>query len=460
MLLFALLLLEVLVFGALFMGIFLTILVSFGWVPAPELSRARRQFSGFGMGDERLPNRILFPVLGILMNLCMGNLYAWSVFRIPLQKAYGWSAFDATVPFALSIAFFAVAMVIAGRMQDKLGPRTVAMVGGILVGVGFILSALIGNTLTGLYLSFGVIAGLGIGAAYVTPLAVTIKWWPDRRGLMTGLVVLGFGAGAIIGGIGGPLLIVNVGVLTTFMIFGIFFGAVITFCGALLRNPPPGYKPAGWSHPAPAPGAKVAKADFTAGEMVATPQFWLLWIMYLISAGTGLIIISQASPIGQEITGLTPVVAGGALTILAIYNVLGRLVFVAISDAIDRRNAMALVFGFYLVSLVLILPNAANFWIYVIGLILVGLAFGGTLTLMPAFTADFFGTRNLGVNYGLMFSAYGVAGGVLTLYAIRIREVTGGWTTTFEYLAFACALGVFLTFVTKTPAPEGVEAKT
>jgi len=181
--------------------------------------------------EERLPNRMLFPVLGILMNLCMGNLYAWSVFRNPLMKAYGWSAFEATVPFALSIAAFAVGMVIAGRWQDKVGPRTVAMTGGILLGVGFVLSSFLGSTLAGLYITFGVIVGLGIGFAYVTPIATTVKWWPDKRGLMTGLVVLGFGAGAIFGGIGGPILIGQVGVLTTFLIFGIGFGAIVTVCG-------------------------------------------------------------------------------------------------------------------------------------------------------------------------------------------------------------------------------------
>jgi len=411
------------------------------------------------MADERLPNRMLFPILGILMNLCMGNLYAWSVFRIPLQKAYGWSAFDATVPFALSIAFFAVAMVIAGRMQDKLGPRTVGMVGGILVGLGFILSSMIGNTLSGLYLSFGVIAGLGIGAAYVTPLTTTIKWWPDKRGLMTGLVVLGFGAGAIIGGIGGPILIANVGVLTTFLIFGIIFGAVITFCAALLRNPPPGYKPAGWSPPAPAPGAKAVKADFSPGEMVGTLPFWLLWVMYLIAAGVGLIVISQASPIGQEIAGLTPVVAGGALTMLAVFNGLGRPGFGYVSDAIGRKNAMALIFAMYIVSLLFVLPNATNFATYAIGVCIVGFAFGGTLALMPAFTADFFGTKNLGINYGWLFSAYGVAGGVLSLFAIQVRTATGAWTTAFWYLTMACAVGLVLSLITRAPAPKEAEVK-
>ncbi|HZY30915.1 MAG TPA: OFA family MFS transporter, partial [Candidatus Methylomirabilis sp.] len=387
---------------------------------------------------------MLFPVLGIFINLCLGNLYSWSVFRIPLQKAYGWTAMEATVPFALSIAFFAVAMVIAGRLQDKMGPRTVGMVGGVLVGAGFILSGIMGSTLTGLYIAFGVIGGLGMGCAYVTPLATTIKWWPDKRGLMTGLVVMGFGAGAIIGGIGGPLLIAGVGVMTTFIIFGIAFGAIVTFSAALLRVPPPGYKPAGWSPPAPAPGAKVVKAEYGPGEMVATLPFWLLWIEYVIAAGVGLIVISQASPIGQEVAKLTPVVAGGALTILAVFNGLGRPGFGYISDAIGRKNGMTLIFAMYIASLVFVLPNATTFGAYVVGLCLVGFAFGGTLALMPAFTADFFGTKGLGINYGWLFSAYGVAGGVLTLTAAKVRAVTGAWTTAFWYLAILCAVGLVL----------------
>ena len=411
------------------------------------------------MAEERLPNRVLFPILGTLMNLCMGNLYSWSVFRIPLQKLYGWSAFEATVPFALSIAFFSVGLIIAGRIQDRIGPRTVAMVGGILVGVGFLLSGPMGSTLTGLYIAFGVIAGLGLGAAYVTPLAVTIKWWPDKRGLMTGIVVMGFGAGAIIGGIGGPILIGSVGVSTTFVIFGIIFGGVITACGAMLRNPPPGYKPAGWSPPAPAPGVKVAKVDFTVGEMVATLPFYLLWIMYFISAGVGLIVISQASPIGQEIAGLTPVVAGGALTMLAVFNGLGRPGFGWISDAIGRKNAMALIFAMHLVSLLFILPNATTFATYALGVCLVGFAFGGTLALMPAFTSDFFGTKNLGINYGAVFTAYGAAGGVLSLFAIQVRVAAGDWKTAFWYLVIACVLGLALTFITRAPAPKEAEAK-
>ena len=403
------------------------------------------------MAEEKLPNRIIFPVLGILMNLCMGNLYAWSVFRNPLMKQFGWSAAEATVPFQLSIVFFGVAMVLAGRWQDKVGPKKVAMVGGILVGLGFILSSFFGSTLTGLYITFGVIGGIGIGCAYVTPIATTVKWWPDKRGLMTGLVVLGFGAGAIFGGIGGPLMIASYGVLNTFLIFGIAFGAIITVCGMALKNPPAGYKPAGWNPPAPAAGVKVVKQDFTPGEMVGTIQFYLLWIAYFISAAVGLMVISQASPIGQEMAKLTPVAAGGALVFLSVLNGLGRPGYGAISDMIGRKNGVLAIFALHIVALIFVLPNATTFGMYALGVCMVGFAFGGTLALMPAFTADFFGTKNLGINYGWLFSAYAVAGVAGPIVGLKVRAATGAWLNSFYILAAACAVGILVMLITKAP---------
>jgi MFS transporter, OFA family, oxalate/formate antiporter len=409
--------------------------------------------------EERLPNRIMFPLLGIGINMCLGNLYAWSVFRKPLQAAYGWTAAEATLPFQISIAFFAIAMVFAGRWQDKAGPRTVGMVGGVLFGVGFVLSSMIGSTLMGLYLAYGVICGIAMGCAYVTPLAVTIKWWPDKRGLMTGLVVMGFGAGAIIGGIGGPLLISAVGVMTTFLIFGIVFGGVVTLCAAMLRNPPPGYKPAGWSPPAPAPGAKVMRADYSPGEMVGTPQFYLLWTCYFIGSAVGLTLISQASPIGQEMAGLTPVVAGGAVTLLAVFNGLGRPGFGWISDAVGRRNAVILDFVVLIAAMLLVLPNATSFGMYALGVCMVGFGFGGFLALMPAFTADFWGTKNLGINYGWVFSAWGAAGVFGPILGLAVRRATGVWMNAFYIYAGLCVLGIVLMLMTKAPTAKEAEAK-
>jgi OFA family oxalate/formate antiporter-like MFS transporter len=325
------------------------------------------------------------------------------------------------------------------------------MVGGVLVGLGFVLSSFFGNTLTGLYITFGVIGGIGIGCAYVTPIATTVKWWPDKRGLMTGLVVLGFGAGAIFGGIGGPILIASVGVLTTFLIFGIAFGAIIPVCGMALKNPPAGYKPAGWNPPAPAAGAKVVKQDFTPGEMVGTIQFYLLWVAYFISAAVGLMIISQASPIGQEMAKLTPVAAGGALVFLSVLNGLGRPGYGAISDVIGRKNGVLAIFALHIVALIFVLPNATSFGMYALGVCMVGFAFGGTLALMPAFTADFFGTKNLGINYGYLFSAYAIAGVFGPIVGLKVRAATGAWLNSFYILAAACAVGILVMLITKAP---------
>lgn len=404
------------------------------------------------MAEEKLPNRMIFPVAGILINLCLGNLYAWSVFRTPLMKQFGWTVQEATLPFTISIVFFGVAMVLAGRWQDKAGPKVVGMTGGVLTGAGFILSGFLGSTLTALYITFGVLGGIGIGCAYVTPLATTIKWWPDKRGLMTGLVVLGFGAGAIFGGLGGPLLIAQIGVQTTLIIFGFIFGAIITLSAMLLKNPPAGYKPAGWSPPAPAAGAKVLKADYTPGEMVGTIQFYLIWLAYLISASVGLMVISQASPIGQEMAKLTPVAAGGALVFLSIFNGLGRPGYGAISDAIGRKNATLLIFALHIVALVFILPNATTFFLYALGVICVGFAFGGTLAMMPAFTADYFGTKNLGINYGWVFSAYAVAGVTGPILGVKVKAATGAWLNSFYYLAGACVVGAIAVFLLKAPS--------
>ncbi len=301
------------------------------------------------------------------------------------------------------------------------------------------------------------ITGLGIGFAFVTAIAVTLKWWPDKRGLASGLVLMGLGAGAIIGGIAGPLLVQAVGVLTTYLIFGIIFGALVAGCGALLKDPPLGWKPPGWSPPAPPLGVRVVQVDYPPGEMVRTRTFWLVWLMCFISVGVGLTIVSQASPIGQEMAKLTPVVAGSALTMLSLFNALGRPGFGIISDAIGRRNAMALVFPLHFVALVFVLPYATTFGTYIVGLCLVGFAFGGTMALMPAFAADYFGTENVGINYGWLYTAYWAAGLVLTLFAARVRVAAGSWTTVFWLLAGVCVVGRLCAAITRPPAPKAIE---
>lgn len=411
------------------------------------------------MSEERLPNRWLFVAAAIVMQLCLGNLYSWSIFRNPLMELHGWTIQQATLPFTLSIVFFAIGMVFAGRWQDKAGPRPVAITGGIILGTGLFLASQAGDTLPGLYLGYGVLAGLGVGFAYVTPIAVCIKWFPDMRGAIAGLAVFGFGAGSMVGAPLGTALIEKIGVYSTFATFAIAFGVLVSLAGAMLRNPPASYKPAGWTPPSVLAG-HIQKYDYSPSEMVKTIQFWLLWLIYLFWAGVGLMVISQAVPMGSEMADLSPAVAAGALGTTAIFNGLGRLAFGWISDKIGRLPTTVLAQGFYIIALLIVLPNAKTLTTYTAGISMVGFTYGGALALMPAFTADYFGTKNLDINYGWLYSAWGCAGILGPIIGAQVRAATGAWTGAFFILAALSALAAVLAFIIRAPAPRRAAVST
>jgi len=399
--------------------------------------------------------RLRYPIAGILMMLCIGNVYAWSVFRNPLMEMYGWTMAQATYPFQISIAVFAVAMVFAGRWQDRSGPRPVAMLGGVLIALGFVLAGLFSWTLTGIIISFGVIAGIGMGAAYVTPLATTIKWWPDKRGVMTGLVMLGMGAGAIIGGLGAPLLIVQIGVPYTLIVLGIFFGLIIIAAGAVLKAPPAGMV---FGNPVATTAGQskaIEQYQYSAKEMLSTLSFYFIWVSFVIGCGVGLIVISQASPIGQEMAFLTPVVAGGAVVILSIFNGLGRLAFGAISDKIGRKNTFLVAFAIEIATLVLVLPHATTFLVYAIGVSLIGFTYGAFMGVMPSITADYFGTKNIGVNYAWVYTAWGAAGILGPMVGVMMK---GEWASSFYLLAGICVVGMVIMAFMKPPTLKHVQS--
>lgn len=400
----------------------------------------------------RLPNRWIFVAAAIAMQAVLGNLYSWSIFRDPLMERHGWSLAQATVPFQLSIAFFALGVIIGGRWQDRVGPRRVAMVGGAVLGAGFLLASVIGTSLAGLYLAYGVMGGLGIGFAYVTPIATCVKWFPDRRGTVTGLAVLGFGGGTVIGAPVGTALIERIGVYPTFALGGLF-GLTVIAVGSLLRNPPEGFRPAGWEPPP----AREAAREHRPSEMVRRWQFPVLWVAYLLWAGTGLMVISQAAPLGEDLAGLERVAAAGALSAMAIFNALGRPSYGWLSDRIGRRGAAIVAQLVTITALVAVLPNARSFFLYALGISMVGFSFGGALALMPAFTADYFGTRNLGVNYGWMFTAYGTAGIAGPLLAVAVYDATGSWTSVFAILAALSAVVVVLALLLRPPSPQAEE---
>ena len=400
------------------------------------------------MAEQKLMNRWIVVIGALVIQVSLGAVYIWSVFQTPLKAVFpNWSETVVTLPAQIVLAAFALAVIFGGRFQDRLGPRKVATVGGIILGAGLILARFTGNfssagALMWLILTFSIMGGVGIGAAYVCPIATCVKWFPDKRGLITGLAVAGFGAGAfffaplakaLISGGNYQLLgasffgLPKIGVFNTFMTLGVIFLVAVVAGAQLLRNPPAGYIPAGWTPLKPAQSQAPAKADFAPGEMLRTGAFWVLWITYFAGCTAGLQVIMKASPMWQSfrIGQITPPIAEGdfnkiaaagamAVSILAIFNSLGRILWGKISDSIGRKAALAAMFVLCAAAM-LTLDWLRAYPSYLAGICVVGLCFGGYLALYPAVTADFFGTKHYGVNYGWMFSAYG-AGGILGPY--------------------------------------------
>ncbi len=393
-------------------------------------------------------NRWLIMVGAIIIQLCLGAIYAWSVFRKPLQgEPLKLTPTQATLPFALVLISFAIATIIGGRWQDKKGPRLVATVGGILLGLGLILSGLL-KTFPGIVVSYGIISGIGIGLAYVCPISTGVKWFPDMRGLITGISVAGFGAGALIVAPVARALIDSVNVFNTFVILGIIFLILVIIGAQILRNPPEGYKPEGWTPP---PSSTATAYGYTPGEMLATGSFYLIWLIYFFGCATGLMIIGQTSPIGQELAKVSKETAALAVSTLAIFNALGRILWGKISDSLGRMKTLLLIFLICGVAVLLynIIPLFPSY--YWIGISLVGLCFGGYLAVFPAITADFYGTKNVGVNYGLVFTAYGIGGLLGNIFAPQVLEKTKSYNLAFWVAGLLCLIGMVLTLIIKQP---------
>ncbi len=406
------------------------------------------------MAEEKVTNRWVMVVAALVMQLCLGVLYSYSVFRGPLSKELGYTVQQTGYPLMASFFFFAVGMIIAGRWQDKAGPKKVAIFGGILLGVGALLAGVLYKTVGGLVFAYGILGGLGVGFAYVTPIATCIKWFPDMRGTITGLAVFGFGAGTLIFG---PLiskLVASTGIANTFYVVGVIMLIFVCGSGAVYKVPPAGYKPAGWNPPA-ASSATVTKVDWSPNEMMGNAQFYILWLIYFFGAAAGLMIIGQAVPIGVQVAKLDAATAAGGLGTMALLNGLGRLVHGSISDKLGRKNTVILLFAEYLVAFLILLPNSDSFTKWLVGICIVGFSYGGYLALMPSITADYFGTKSLGTNYGYLFTAWGIAGVGGPFMIDWIKASTGAFTNAMYYISAACVAGIVLVFISKKPEFKG-----
>jgi OFA family oxalate/formate antiporter-like MFS transporter len=371
---------------------------------------------------------------GVLMNLALGSLYAWSVFVAPLEKEFGWKRAETSLVFTIAVVTFAITFVFGGRLQDRRGPRPAAFIGAVLVSLGFFLTSLT-SSLTFLYVVFGVIVGAGNGFGYATPIPVASKWFPDKRGLVVGLMVGGYGASSAIIGPLASNLIASIGWRTTFQILGIAFLAMGMAGTFLMANPPAGYRPEGWTPP---PSA-AARRDFTTGEVLRTPQFYLLWVAYCLGTTAGLMTISQLVPMARS-SGLTATAAALALTMGAFGNAGGRILSGWLSDSLGRLTTLRIMVLISALAMPLLFAVREHVALFYLLVIVVYWCYGTQLSVFASTTADFYGTKNLGMNYGALFTAWGAAGVLGPLIAGRVFDATKSYQYAF-YAAAVLALG-------------------
>lgn len=401
---------------------------------------------------------VVVTLAALCINLVLGVLYAWGVIAKALVVEWHWSKTDAALPFTVSTAAFATMMVFAGRWQDKIGPRTVVTIGGCVLGLGLLTSAYASSPAV-MLLTFGVVGGIGIGFGYSATTPPAIKWFhPGKKGLITGIVVSGVGLAAVyISPLTQYLLKVS-SIPQTFFVLGLGTIVSVTLLAQLLANPPEGYRPpspAATPGAAPAPTGGGRNVDWQ--EMLRSPQFYRLWGMFVLTASAGLMIIAHIAIIAKEQAhwewGFVPVV------LLAVFNTAGRVSSGYLSDRIGRTRTMVLAFTLQAVNL-FAFASYTSPTLLVVGSALTGLCYGTIFTLMPAATADFYGVRNLGVNYGLVFTGFGVAGVVGPILGGRIRDLTGSYSVSYAVAGVMLLLGAVLALTTRAPRPVAAATPT
>jgi OFA family oxalate/formate antiporter-like MFS transporter len=395
-------------------------------------------------------NRWGIAFAGVVLQVVLGSVYAWSVFRVPLTKQFHWTIPQVTLTFTISIFVLGVAAFFGGLWLNRSGPRVVALTGALLYGVGTLLAGFSGDRLWWLYLSYGVIGGTGLGFAYIVPISVLVKWFPDRRGLITGIAVGGFGAGALVTAPVATRLIQTVGVLPTFADLGAAYALIGLLTAYFMQNPPAGWLPEGWT-PSPKLTAERSAKDYTLKSALMTWQWWALWLILFLNTSAGISVISQESPIFQELAKVTVIVAAGMVGVVSIGNAFGRVFWAWISDIITRRFAFVVMFLLQVI-LFWVLPTITSATLLTVLSFIILMCYGGGFGTMPAFTADYFGSKNVGPIYGLMLTAWGAASAFGPLLVANMRQATGTYRSGFHVLTAVVLISTLLPFIIRPPA--------
>jgi len=376
---------------------------------------------------------------GTGINLALGVLYTWSIIKSAIPAEWGWTAAQKSDPYAIACFVFAIAMIPAGRLQDKIGPRWVATIGGVAVALGCIIAGLAGSSYVGFVIGFGVFGGIGIGFGYAAATPAAVKWFPaSQTGMIAGLVVAGFGLASVYIAPTAQVLLGAYGVSKTMIIFGLAFFLIVVTLAQFLRNPPAGYIPFDAKAEKRPKGTAASKppVEMEWRQMIRTSNFWLLWTMYCFGAAAGLMVIGSAANMSKAALGPAAFVA---VAVLAVGNAGGRVLAGVVSDIIGRQ--LTLFFAFLLQSAMVLIPlyHGDDSIALLFAVLMIGACYGANLALFPSATKDHFGLKSFGLNYGVMFTAWGVGGLVLPRIAGMVKDMTGN-----EDLAFHIASGLMI----------------
>ncbi|GAL66635.1 L-lactate MFS transporter [Jejuia pallidilutea] len=398
------------------------------------------------MKTQKLKNRWLIAASAVGIHISIGSVYAYSVMTNPVKDIFDVEGSVIKWAFKIAILLLGLSAAFLGRWVEKVGPKISGTTAGIFYGVGILGSGLAVQleSLWLFYLCYGVIGGIGLGLGYITPVSTLVKWFPDRRGLATGMAIMGFGFAALIFGPVMQSLFDSVGVSNAFYILGVIYMVLILSSARYIERPPEGYMPDGFK---PGEGKTIKKdlANITANASLKTPRFYYIWIMMFINIACGIAIISAASPMMQEKLNYTPMEAAAIVGLIGVFNGLGRIMWSTLSDYLGRANTYIVFFAFQILAFYF-LPQISMELAFLIVLFTVITMYGGGFATLPAFLGDLFGTKQLGAIHGMVLAAWGLAGVVGPTIYDMVKNATGSLDTTLKVFAglFVIALIVAL----------------
>lgn len=378
-------------------------------------------------------NRWLMALAAVGVHICIGSVYAWSVYVNPIKEEMGWTLTDVTIAFSIAIFFLGLSAALLGKFVERRGPRVSAIISAILFALGTAGSglAISMESKLMLYFFYGVLGGTGLGIGYISPVSTLVKWFPDKRGMATGLAIMGFGFAAAVWGPTIKILISDYGVASTFMILGAIYFVIMMASALYLQKPEEGYLPEGFKKKVEA-GHKTIKPDLAmldAHDAIKTPRFYGLWLMIFINVTCGIAIIGVASPLLQEVLGVTALVAAAAVGLMGIFNGLGRIFWASLSDYLTRPIVYIIFFATQAVAFY-VLPSVTTIIVFQIILYFIMTCYGGGFASLPAYIGDIFGTKELGAIHGYVLTAWAAAGLVGPLIISMVKDSTGSYAET------------------------------